>query len=50
MSLENSSPTLPSRLYSLRASLRARKSDEEPTQKDLAFDMDKGLNGEGPVR
>nr|KAF6412089.1 transient receptor potential cation channel subfamily M member 4 [Rousettus aegyptiacus] len=27
-----------------------RKSDEEPTQKDLAFDMDKGLNGEGPVR
>ncbi|XP_039724439.1 transient receptor potential cation channel subfamily M member 4 isoform X1 [Pteropus medius] len=27
-----------------------RKSDEEPTQKDLAFDMDRGLNGEGPVR
>ncbi|XP_023375936.1 transient receptor potential cation channel subfamily M member 4 [Pteropus vampyrus] len=27
-----------------------RKSDEEPTQKDLAFDTDRGLNGEGPVR
>ncbi|EPY89126.1 transient receptor potential cation channel subfamily M member 4 isoform 1 [Camelus ferus] len=26
-----------------------RKSDEEPTQKDLAFDVDKGINGEGPV-
>ncbi|XP_057568822.1 transient receptor potential cation channel subfamily M member 4 isoform X2 [Hippopotamus amphibius kiboko] len=26
-----------------------RKSDEEPTQKDLVFDMDTGINGEGPV-
>nr|XP_031537879.1 transient receptor potential cation channel subfamily M member 4 isoform X3 [Vicugna pacos] len=26
-----------------------RKSDEEPTQKDLAFDVDKSVNGEGPV-
>ncbi|XP_059008758.1 transient receptor potential cation channel subfamily M member 4 isoform X2 [Mustela lutreola] len=26
-----------------------RKSEEESIQKDLAFDMDRGLNGEGPV-
>uniref|UniRef100_A0A8D1MJ64 Transient receptor potential cation channel subfamily M member 4 n=1 Tax=Sus scrofa TaxID=9823 RepID=A0A8D1MJ64_PIG len=26
-----------------------RKSDEEPTQKDLALDWDGGANGEGPV-
>nr|XP_019597072.1 PREDICTED: transient receptor potential cation channel subfamily M member 4 isoform X2 [Rhinolophus sinicus] len=27
-----------------------RRPDEESTQKDLAFDMDGGLNGEGPAR
>uniref|UniRef100_A0A8C7B8F6 Transient receptor potential cation channel subfamily M member 4 n=1 Tax=Neovison vison TaxID=452646 RepID=A0A8C7B8F6_NEOVI len=26
-----------------------RKSEEESVQKDVAFDMDRGLNGEGPV-
>ncbi|XP_055991943.1 transient receptor potential cation channel subfamily M member 4 [Sorex fumeus] len=26
-----------------------RKSEEESTQKDLEFDVDKGINGEGPV-
>lgn len=34
--------------FSSCVSLHARKSEEESTQK--AFDMDRGINGEGPVR
>jgi hypothetical protein len=35
--------------FSLCTSLPVRKPEEEPMQKHPNFNMDRGLNGEGPI-